>query len=106
MLAVLHISIVLAHDPLRAIPAGTAYTDLLLQVVWNTDLVQVKGDLIKLHFLEHIKGLYTMVDKTNIYEYYTVFCAGAVIVAIPVVLLFIRMQKYYVAGVVGGSVKG
>ena len=52
------------------------------------------------------KGLYTMVDKTNIYEYYTVFCAGAVIVAIPVVLLFIRMQKYYVAGVVGGSVKG
>lgn len=52
------------------------------------------------------KGLYTMVDKTNIYEYYTVFCAGAVVVAIPVVLLFIRMQKYYVAGVVGGSVKG
>ena len=52
------------------------------------------------------KGLYTMVDKTNIYEYYTVFCAGAVLVAIPVVLLFIRMQTYYVAGVVGGSVKG
>lgn len=52
------------------------------------------------------KGLYTMVDKTNIYEYYTTFCAGAVIVAIPVVLLFIQMQKYYVAGVVGGSVKG
>lgn len=52
------------------------------------------------------KGLYTMVDKTNIYEYYTTFCAGAVIVAIPVVLLFIRMQKYYIAGVVGGSVKG
>jgi len=28
------------------------------------------------------------------------------VVAIPVVLLFIRMQKFYVAGVVGGSVKG
>ncbi|MBD8952397.1 MAG: sugar ABC transporter permease, partial [Subdoligranulum sp.] len=26
--------------------------------------------------------------------------------AIPVVLLFLRVQKYYVAGVVGGSVKG
>ena len=25
---------------------------------------------------------------------------------IPVVLLFLRVQKYYVAGVVGGSVKG
>ena len=52
------------------------------------------------------KGLYTMVDKTNIYAYYTAFCAGGVLVAIPVVLLFIRLQKYYVAGVVGGSVKG
>lgn len=52
------------------------------------------------------KGLYTMVDKTNIYNYYTVFCAGGVLVAIPVVLAFIRLQKYYVAGVTGGAVKG
>ena len=52
------------------------------------------------------KGLYTMVDKANIYHYYTVFCAGSVIVAIPIVLLFIRLQKYYVAGVTGGATKG
>lgn len=52
------------------------------------------------------KGLYTMVDKANIYEYYTVFCAGAVVIAIPIVLLFIRLQKYYVAGVVSGASKG
>ena len=52
------------------------------------------------------KGLYTMVDKANIYRYYTVFCAGAVVVAVPIVLLFIRLQKYYVAGVAAGSVKG
>lgn len=52
------------------------------------------------------KGLYTMVDKANIYQYYTVFCAGSVVVAVPIVLLFIRLQKYYVAGVTGGATKG
>lgn len=52
------------------------------------------------------KGLYTMVDRANIYEYYTVFCAGAVVVAVPIVLLFIRLQKYYVAGVAAGASKG
>lgn len=52
------------------------------------------------------KGLYTMVDKANIFEYYTAFCAGAVLVSIPIVLLFIRLQKYYVAGVTAGASKG
>lgn len=52
------------------------------------------------------KGLYTMVDKANIFEYYTAFCAGAVLVSIPIVLLFIRLQKYYVAGVTAGAAKG
>ncbi len=52
------------------------------------------------------KGLFTMVDKANIFEYYTAFCAGAVLVAIPIVLLFIRMQNFYVAGVVSGAAKG
>ena len=52
------------------------------------------------------KGLYTMVDKANIYEYYTAFCAGAVLVSIPIVCLFIRLQKYYVAGVTAGAAKG
>ncbi|SEQ50243.1 sugar ABC transporter permease [Butyrivibrio sp. TB] len=52
------------------------------------------------------KGLYTMVDKANIFEYYTAFCAGAVLVSIPIVCLFIRLQKYYVAGVTSGASKG
>ena len=52
------------------------------------------------------KGLYTMVDKANIFEYYTAFCAGAVLISIPIVLLFIRLQKFYVAGVTSGASKG
>ena len=39
-------------------------------------------------------------------SYYTMFCAGGVVVAIPVVILFICLQKYYVEGVTGGAVKG
>jgi arabinogalactan oligomer / maltooligosaccharide transport system permease protein len=37
---------------------------------------------------------------------FTIFAAGSVIVAIPIVMLFISMQKYYVEGVTAGSVKG
>ena len=51
-------------------------------------------------------GLYRMIDRENIYEYYTRFCAGAILVAIPITLLFISIQKYYVEGVTGGAVKG
>jgi arabinogalactan oligomer/maltooligosaccharide transport system permease protein len=44
---------------------------------------------------------------TNDYQgYFTRFCAGGVLVAIPVTILFIFLQKYYVEGVTGGAVKG
>lgn len=52
------------------------------------------------------KGLYTMVDQANIYDWYTVFCAGAVVVAVPIILLFIRLQSFYVSGVASGATKG
>ncbi|MDR1705973.1 MAG: sugar ABC transporter permease [Clostridiales bacterium] len=51
-------------------------------------------------------GLYRMLERENIYEFYTRFCAGAVLIAIPITILFIAMQKYYVGGVTGGAVKG
>ena len=51
-------------------------------------------------------GLFRMITRENIYDYFTVFCAGAVVVAIPIALLFLFMQKYYVEGVTGGAVKG
>ncbi len=44
---------------------------------------------------------------TNDYQgYFTRFCAGGVLIAIPVTLLFMFLQKYYVEGVTGGAVKG
>lgn len=51
-------------------------------------------------------GLYKMLEREFINDWYTRFAAGAVIVSIPISLLFIFMQKYYVSGVTGGSVKG
>ena len=44
---------------------------------------------------------------TNDYQgFFTRFCAGGILVAIPVTLLFMCLQKYYVEGVTGGAVKG
>ena len=44
---------------------------------------------------------------TNDYQgYFTRFCAGGMLVAIPVTILFMALQKYYVEGVTGGAVKG
>lgn len=51
-------------------------------------------------------GLYQMITRENIQQYFTQFCAGAVIVAIPITILFIIMQKYYVSGITAGGAKG
>lgn len=51
-------------------------------------------------------GMYEWLSRTNLNTYYTMFCAAGVIVAIPVVTVFLLLQKYYVEGVTGGAVKG
>lgn len=51
-------------------------------------------------------GLYRMLDKSLINSYFTQFCAGGVLVSIPISILFVIMQKFYVEGVTGGAVKG
>lgn len=51
-------------------------------------------------------GLFRMIDREHIIEYFPMFAAGAVLVSIPITILFVIMQKFYVEGVTGGSVKG
>ncbi|MBQ8160859.1 MAG: sugar ABC transporter permease [Clostridia bacterium] len=51
-------------------------------------------------------GLYRWVNTNDFQGYFTRFCAGGVLVAIPITLLFLFLQKYYVEGVTGGAVKG
>ena len=50
-------------------------------------------------------GLWYMTEKENIEQYFTTFAAGSVCIAIPITILFIWLQKYYVSGVTGGSIK-
>lgn len=51
-------------------------------------------------------GLYKMLDRTSINEYFSRFCAAGVLVSIPISVLFIIMQKFYVEGITGGASKG
>ena len=73
-----------------------AWTDFIL-------VNYLQGDKIDKYTVA--KGLYTMLDIEHINAYYTRFCAGSVLIAIPLVILFICMQKYYTEGVTG-AVKG
>lgn len=50
-------------------------------------------------------GLWKMLEKEYIDSWYTSFAAGAVPISIPIAILFLCMQKYYVDGV-SGAVKG
>lgn len=50
-------------------------------------------------------GLYNMLDRVLINTYFSRFCAGGVLVSIPISILFVIMQKFYVEGITGGSVK-
>ncbi len=51
-------------------------------------------------------GLKDMLKRETASEYFTRFCAAAVLVSVPITALFMWLQKYYVEGVTGGSVKG
>lgn len=52
-------------------------------------------------------GLYKMInsEKNGFNDNFTVFCAGAFIVGVIIVTLFMSMQRYYVEGITGGAVK-
>lgn len=50
-------------------------------------------------------GLFSMISRENINNYFTQFAAGAVLISVPIAALFISLQRYYVEGL-SGSVKG
>ena len=52
-------------------------------------------------------GLQQMLSKGYIQAtVFPQFCAAAVVVSIPIMILFFKLQNYYVEGVTGGAVKG
>lgn len=51
-------------------------------------------------------GLKQWLEASKTGLYFTRFCAGGVVVSVPIVILFFFLQRYYVEGVTGGAVKG
>ena len=51
-------------------------------------------------------GLYNMLQKALINSYFSRFCAGGVLVSVPISILFVIMQKFYVEGITSGAAKG
>ncbi|MBE6134994.1 MAG: ABC transporter permease subunit [Erysipelotrichaceae bacterium] len=51
-------------------------------------------------------GLINLISAGNILDWFGAFAAGSVIISIPLSILFLIVQKYYVGGVTGGAVKG
>ena len=50
-------------------------------------------------------GLWRMLEKEYIDSWYTSFAAGAVLISIPIAILFLCLQRFYVDGM-SGAVKG
>ncbi len=51
-------------------------------------------------------GLWNMLAKEYVDNWYTCFAAGAVCISVPIAILFLVMQRYYMEGIVAGGVKG
>lgn len=73
------------------------------------------GDFVFAKYLSHATsdgmnvavGLQNLISTdASLNSNYTMFCAGGIVVALPVTILFMFLQKYYVEGVTGGAVKG
>lgn len=73
------------------------WTDFLLAKI-------IMGDDIQNYTVAVL--LWRMLSKENSEKFFLQFCASAVVIAIPITALFLKMQKFYVEGVTGGAVKG
>lgn len=64
----------------------------------------IMGDNVKNYTIAI--GLFTMMTKSTANSLFMAFTAGCVIITIPITLLFIYLQRFYVEGITSGSVKG
>ena len=50
-------------------------------------------------------GLFNLLEKEYVHDWFTRFCSGAVLISIPIALLFMYTQKFYQEAI-SGAVKG
>ena len=52
-------------------------------------------------------GLFGMImDHADLFNNFTVFAAGSVVIAVPIVLMYVVLQRYIIEGISAGAVKG
>ena len=52
-------------------------------------------------------GLYGMImENADLFNNFTVFAAGCVVVAFPIVLMYVLLQRFIIEGIAAGAVKG
>lgn len=52
-------------------------------------------------------GLFGMImDHADLYNNFTVFAAGSVVIALPIVLMYVILQRFIIQGISAGAVKG
>jgi len=69
-------------------------------------LSQGASDMAQKTVAVGLKTLLTTQASEALPNPYGLFCAGAVFVSIPIMILFFWLQRYYVEGIAGGAVKG
>lgn len=82
-----------------------AVIGLLSFIGTSSDFLLANIILVKPEHKTLAVGLYSYIADEFTAEW-TIFAAGAVIAALPIVLLFLYLQKYIVSGLTGGAVKG
>ncbi|MDR1253447.1 MAG: sugar ABC transporter permease [Oscillospiraceae bacterium] len=86
--------------PILIYSALTAFTAPWMDFIFAKVIMGTKNE----NFTVAV-GLFEMLDKEHIDVQFTQFAAGSVCIAIPITIIFILLQRFYVEGVTGGAVK-
>ena len=100
----LHIGLPLSK-PMIVYTALTAFIAPWTDFIFSGIILSTSGNA-KTYTVAY--GLYNMVHtaKGNATAYFAQFVAGCVIIASPITILFVFMQKFYVNGITAGADKG
>ena len=71
---------------------------ILARIILGEQHVELHTTAVGLYYM-----LYGQRTDSNVF---TIFCAGCLFIAIPIIALFLSMQKFYIEGVTAGATKG
>lgn len=87
-------------------PMTTTVAILGFQAAWNNFQIPYVFTLGSPDLRTLVVGVYTLRSTAEGSQAYDLMLAGAMLVLIPIVILFIVLQKYFLQGMTDGAVKG